>query len=67
MPRWPSFRRPSISRPQRRGWVQPGNAITRAIERELETGLPAEPDPVPALVVPDGGEERAGGRPSSAA
>ena len=70
MPRW-SLRRPSLPRPRSRRWVQPGNAITRALERELETGLPAhlplEPDPVPAPVVPESPAEHSDRRPSSAA
>ncbi|MCY3504574.1 MAG: hypothetical protein OXI51_01670 [Chloroflexota bacterium] len=70
MPRW-SLRRPSLPRPRRGGWVQPGNLITRAIEREMETGLPphlpAEPDPVPAPVIAENRDEQSGRRPSSAA
>lgn len=50
--------------------MQPGNAITRAIEQELETGrpahLPLEPDPVPAPVI-SSAEEQSSGRPSTAA
>ncbi len=70
MPRW-SLRRPSLPRPRGRGWVQPGNVITRAIEREMETGLPPhlppEPDPVPAPVIAETSSEQTGRRPSSAA
>ena len=70
MPRWTPRFRPSLPRPGRRGWVQPGNAITRAIEQELETGrpahLPLEPDPVPAPVI-SSAEEQSSGRPSTAA
>ena len=71
MPNWTSRLRPSLPRRRRRGWVQPGNPITRAIERELETGIPAhppsEPDPVPAPVTVADSGEQSQSRPSSAA
>ena len=71
MPSWTARFRPSLPRRRRRGWAQPGNPITRAIERELETGLPAhlpsEPDPVPAPVVATESGEQSPSRPSSAA
>ena len=71
MPRWTARIRQSLPRPRRGGWVSPGNPITRAIEREIETGLPAhlpsEPDPVPAPVIADAEERPSAGRPSSAA
>ncbi|MCY3602878.1 MAG: hypothetical protein OXH12_07345 [Chloroflexi bacterium] len=70
MPRW-SVRRPSMPRLRRGGYVQPGNPITRAIEREMETGLPPhlppEPDPVPAPVIAENRGEQSDRRPSSAA
>lgn len=70
MARWTDRLRSSL--PRRRGLVQPGNTITRAIEHELTTGLPAhlpsEPAPVPAPVVPTSSDEQATpARPSSAA
>ena len=71
MPRWTARLRPALPRPRRRGWVRPANPITRAIEREIETGwpahLPPEPDPVPAPVIPSSEEPPSAGRPSSAA
>lgn len=60
-----------MPRLRRGGYVQPGNPITRAIEREMETGLPPhlppEPDPVPAPVIAENRGEQSDRRPSSAA
>ncbi|MBH77900.1 MAG: hypothetical protein CL897_06705 [Dehalococcoidia bacterium] len=71
MPKWSSRFRSAIPRSRRGGWVQPGNVITRAIERELEAGLPAhlpsQPDPVPGVVITKAEEDRPSGLPSSAA
>ncbi len=72
MPRWPARLHPSLRRSRGRDWVRPGNAITRAIEQELRSGLPphlpSQPSPVPAPVVPEATAETiASDRPSSAA
>ena len=72
MPRWPNRLRPSLPRTRGRGWVQPGNVITRALDQEVQRGLPphlpAEPAPVPGPVISsteDGASQAR--RPSSAA
>ena len=72
MPRWPNRLRPFPRRA--RGWVRPGNDITRAIEDDLRAPtlpphLPSAPSPVPAPLAPEPAraEDSGGGRPSSAA
>ncbi len=74
MPSWPSRLRPFPRRSRARGWVRPGNDITRAIEDDLRAPalpphLPSAPSPVPAPLAPEPAraEESGGGRPSSAA
>lgn len=74
MPRWPTRLRPPLRRSRARGWVRPGNDITRAIEDGLRAPtlpphLPSQPLPVPAPLAPEAAraDDSGTGRPSSAA